>query len=108
MLFNCSVSAGFRPPEDAALFPHAKLQSFDGSAKLEAIKAKASSEEDQKAKESESKLAKQREVEQRWTRIVANDLENIPLGVAVMYGSMATAFSPAVHAFLALGFAFSR
>lgn len=59
--------AGMRPPEDVCFMPQAGTQSFDGTAKTA-----------EKGNEDKG-LKKAREIEQRWTRIVANDLENIPL-----------------------------
>jgi hypothetical protein len=59
--------AGMRPPEDVCFMPAAGAQSFDGTAKAA-----------EKGNENKG-LKKARETEQRWTRIVANDLENIPL-----------------------------
>jgi len=59
--------AGMRPPEDVCFMPQAGTQSFDGTAKTA-----------EKGNEDKG-LKKAKEIEQRWTRIVANDLENIPL-----------------------------
>jgi hypothetical protein len=40
-----------------------------------------------------------REKEQRWTRIVANDLENVPLGLIVAWGSLQSPKNPQVWYF---------
>jgi hypothetical protein len=44
----------------------------------------------------------------RRRRIVLNDVENIPLGVAVAWGSLQVAHSPRAHVGLVLLFAASR
>ena len=78
------------------LFPRAGPQSFDGVAKLA---AKGDDNPGMKA-------AKEKEA--RWLRIVSNDLENIPLGMAIAWGTLQITYSPKVHAILVLAFAISR
>merc|ERR1712028_86867 len=67
------VVAGSRPPEDEALFgAKAGKQCLDGSLKF---------------KENDEKGIQARQVEQRWLRLVMNDVENVPLGILVSWGS---------------------
>jgi hypothetical protein len=102
--------AGMRPPEDVCFMPAAGAQSFDGTAKAA-----------EKGNENKG-LKKARETEQRWTRIVANDLENIPLvgpppsllpslphqGLIIAWGALQSPLSAPAHVVLVLSFALSR
>ncbi|TFJ85254.1 hypothetical protein NSK_003677 [Nannochloropsis salina CCMP1776] len=88
--------AGMRPPEDVCFMPKAGKQSFDGTAKA------AERGNEDKA------LKKALQNEQRWTRIVANDLENIPLGLIIAWGSLQSPRSPPAHVVLVLAFTVSR
>ena len=67
------VYAGSRPPEDVALFPKAGAQNFDGQGKFK--------DEDEKGR-------KLKEAEARWLRLIQNDVENIPLGLVIAWGSL--------------------
>ena len=71
------------------------VQSFDGSAKLQ-------------GKEDNAKLKFYRLQELRWTRIVANDLENIPIGLIASWGSLLCCSNYNTHAYLVIGFAIFR
>ena len=87
--------AGHRPPEDEMLVPRAGSQSFDGSAQL--------------AKKGDGPEIMKRQLnEKRWTRIVANDLENIPIGLILSWGGLLCGRSQVLHGYLVLGFAASR
>lgn len=46
--------------------------------------------------------------DRRWRRIVLNDVESIPLGVAVAWGTAGIAHSPLAHSVMVLAFAASR
>jgi glutathione S-transferase len=66
---------GGRAPEDAAFNPERKPQKFgnlEGNEKL-------------------------MEKQQRWGRICANDLENIPLGLIIAWGAVFCGASPNIH-----------
>ena len=76
------VKSGGRPPEDEVLFKGAGLQDFSGTSKL--FKSTAD--------EKRYKLAETRAI-----RIVANDLENIPIGLFIAYGSLLCNNSSAAH-----------
>eukprot|EP00996_Jenningsia_fusiforme_P004817 NODE_5686_length_649_cov_23.811667_g5299_i0.p1 GENE.NODE_5686_length_649_cov_23.811667_g5299_i0~~NODE_5686_length_649_cov_23.811667_g5299_i0.p1 ORF type:complete len:157 (+),score=32.40 NODE_5686_length_649_cov_23.811667_g5299_i0:70-540(+) len=80
--------AGARPPEDGKLQPKYGVQSF-GAQKGD-------------------KVTPEQETEMRWTRIVSNDLENIPLGLIIMWATMLTAKNSNVQIVLAGLFAISR
>jgi len=88
------ILAGCRPPEDVSLFPKAGKQDFVGDAKM--------SESDSP----KTKLAKMNE--KRWTRIVLNDLENVPFGMIVSWGALLCNGNPTVHTYGTLLFAVSR
>ncbi|GAB5035377.1 membrane associated eicosanoid glutathione metabolism-like domain protein [Nannochloropsis oceanica] len=88
--------AGMRPPEDVCFMPQAGTQSFDGTAKTA-----------EKGNEDKG-LKKAKEIEQRWTRIVANDLENIPLGLIIAWGALQSPLSASAHIVLVFSFAVSR
>ena len=72
-----------------------KPQSFDGSKLLEESK-------------DNPKIVQAKLDEMRWTRIMANDLENLPIGLIAAWGNLLCAYSPAVHFYLALTFAAVR
>eukprot|EP01125_Pyxidicula_operculata_P005686 TRINITY_DN1998_c0_g1_i4.p1 TRINITY_DN1998_c0_g1~~TRINITY_DN1998_c0_g1_i4.p1 ORF type:complete len:200 (+),score=13.86 TRINITY_DN1998_c0_g1_i4:872-1471(+) len=44
----------------------------------------------------------------RWQRIVSSDLESIPVGLVVLWGSLFSAASPSVHSLLACTYLISR
>uniref|UniRef100_A0A6B2LPW7 Microsomal glutathione S-transferase 1 n=1 Tax=Arcella intermedia TaxID=1963864 RepID=A0A6B2LPW7_9EUKA len=48
------------------------------------------------------------EADVRWQRIVQNDLENLPLGLIVAWGSLFSCYSPRAHSFLVGLFCASR
>ena len=79
---------GMRAPEDVALNPKGKEQKFgsvseNGPPKL---------------------VAKQ----QRWSRICANDLENIPIGLVIAWGSVLCGTCSSIHNPLLLSFTVCR
>jgi glutathione S-transferase len=88
---------GYRPPEDAALGPaNGKSQGFG-------LQQRSEKEQDEK------KLKYYQELETRWARIVQNDLENIPIGLLVAWGSLqAPPANPTLHAALVMGFVVGR
>merc|ERR1711935_223839 len=82
--------AGTRPPEDGSLsLAKGKAQSF-GQADQDKIKPHHIM------------------ADIRWQRIVHNDLENIPVGLAVAWGSLLSPASPTLHAGMVLLFAAAR
>ena len=88
---------GFRPPEDSGLIP--------GSQNAGQNYGKATAAASADASEKELKgLAR----ETRWVRIVQNDMENIPIGMIVMWGAALTPWSPVVHATAAGTFCAAR
>ena len=79
------VKAGSRPPEDMALFgARGGKQSLDGSQKFA-------------GQENGAKARHCKEAELRWLRIVSNDIENIPIGLLLMWAGTIAAGSPLVH-----------
>jgi len=56
----------------------------------------------------QSKARKAVEEDIRWQRIVLNDIENIPLGLIVAWGSLLSARSPQLHSILLITFLISR
>ncbi|KAK3242461.1 hypothetical protein CYMTET_47850 [Cymbomonas tetramitiformis] len=73
--------AGSRPPEDAAMsIAKGVPQNFIGS-----------------PREDDPKVKKAKEDDRRWTRIIQNDLENIPLGLIVSWASVLSAKSSTAH-----------
>uniref|UniRef100_A0A6B2LPA5 Microsomal glutathione S-transferase 1 n=1 Tax=Arcella intermedia TaxID=1963864 RepID=A0A6B2LPA5_9EUKA len=79
---------GSRPPEDGAfsIAPAKVLQDFGVSPS--------------------SSQARLEDV--RWQRIVHNDLENIPLGIIVAWGSLLSCYSERAHVALAVAFCLAR
>lgn len=71
-----SFAAGVRPPED---------NSFNRSGKLPNQTYGLANSDDGEVSE---KLKRARAVDYRWKRIVQNDLETIPIGLAVFLGSV--------------------
>lgn len=87
------ISSGGRPPEDMKLFPKSGVQNFSGDAKV----FKSTKKET---------LAKANLT--RALRIVANDLENIPIGLIVMWGSLLCCYSVNAHMVCAAAFMVGR
>ncbi|RLN59455.1 hypothetical protein BBJ28_00005817 [Nothophytophthora sp. Chile5] len=73
--------SGGRPPEDA------KLSLAKGRKQTYGLD-----------KTDDEKMLKAREVEYRWTRIVTNDLENIPFALFIFGGGILAGSNPTVHA----------
>ena len=89
MIGGARIKAGTRPPEDEALFPNKGKQSFLG-----------------RGDEKENKEAK--ENEQRLVRIGLNDLENIPIGLILCWGSLLVCKSTNAHFWLTICFTAGR
>ncbi|GMI02926.1 hypothetical protein TrLO_g8750 [Triparma laevis f. longispina] len=87
------ISAGGRPPEDVKLFPESGAQDFSGDSKV--------FNNPEKEKHVKQKLT-------RALRIVANDLENIPIGLIVMWGSLVCCYNVNAHIACSAGFALGR
>jgi hypothetical protein len=51
-------------------------------------------------------LRKQNEI--RWSRIMMNDLENIPIALILSWGGLLSAHSPRIHTLLVIGFTLAR
>lgn len=88
------VAAGCRPPEDIVLFPKNGPQSFDGSCRAD--------------KSDNPKHQQRAETEIRWARIMANDLENIPIGLFMIFLSLLCGSSKSVHLYLTTIFTVAR
>lgn len=84
---------GFRPPEDGSLIKKNKVKQSFGmqNGELDPSKAKAALE-----------------TETRWARIVTNDFENLPIGLAVIWGTLFTCAYPQLHAVMAITFSLAR
>ena len=86
-LICCGVHARgcvARRAEDTAMLPKAGKQSFDGVAKWE-------------GREEDDAAIKYRSLEARWVRIISNDVENIPIGLMVAWGSLLCHFDHRIH-----------
>lgn len=79
---HARIRGGSRPPEDMKMFPKAGPQSFDGKEKF-----KAEDEKGHKIKEAEA----------RWVRLIANDMENLPMGLILTWGSLLCKPNPALY-----------
>ena len=55
-----------------------------------------------------AKIDKAIENEMRWVRIMANDLENIPIGLINAWGMLLFCESPVVHKYAVISFAIAR
>uniref|UniRef100_A0A0G4HHW3 Microsomal glutathione S-transferase 1 n=1 Tax=Chromera velia CCMP2878 TaxID=1169474 RepID=A0A0G4HHW3_9ALVE len=86
------IKTGGRPPEDTGLFPDPKKklpkQTFGTD------------------RGTASERAVMKEI--RWTNIVRNDLETLPFGMIISWGTMLCHSSPPLHAGLVALFVFSR
>ena len=90
------IKAGSRPPEDGKLFRKAGEQSFSGLAKFA-------------GKPINDRYVKDiKEKEQRWLRIVANDVENLPIGMVLAIFSLWYGFSETLHVVCMISFATCR
>ena len=87
------ISAGGRPPKDAKLFPKSGVQDFSGDSKV--------FKTPEKKKLVKAKLT-------RALRIVANDLENIPIGLITMWGSLFCCYNVNAHMACTAGFTLGR
>ena len=85
------IKSGGRPPEDQKLFSKEGNQNFDGQGREETPEQKSANE-----------------TTQRKLRIVQNDLENIPIGMLLMYISLLTNYSPVGHITMTILFTVSR
>ena len=104
---------GFRPPEDGALGLSKKTQTFGFALGTDEAKVK-------RAEQTERRLALFLPifilifyntflcVQGRWVRIVSNDLENIPLGLIICWGSLFCLYSANLHSIFVIVFAVSR
>jgi glutathione S-transferase len=79
---HARIKSGSRPPEDTKMFPKDGPQSFDGRGKF---------------KSDDEKGLKMKENEIRWVRLISNDLENIPLGLIVAWGSLLCKPNPMLY-----------
>lgn len=84
--------SGSRPPEDEKFRPGTK-QTFGLTKKEEEL---------------DEKTKRALEMDIRWQRIVLNDLENLPIGLIVAWGSLLSAYSPLTHTVLVILFAIAR
>ena len=96
LLSNCAtggarVKSGGRPPEDQKLFSKEGEQDFIGASREESPEQKAANE-----------------VTQRKLRIVQNDLENIPIGMLLMYISLLVNSNHISHIVFTILFTVSR
>lgn len=82
-------AAGERPPEDASLAPKVKVKQSFGLSK-EGVKQEHI------------------DTAARWTRIVQNDLETIPIGLIAAWGFASITSAPNVHGYACLIFAGAR
>ena len=87
------IKSGARPPEDQDLFKKAGEQDFTGSSKVF-------------ASEAEGKAAKEEEL--RAMRISQNDLESIPVGLIMNWGSLLCHNSTSWHIGLTIAFTLCR
>ena len=87
------IKSGARPPEDEALFKTAGKQDFTGGSKV--FKSEA---EEKSAKEEEN----------RAVRIAQNDLESIPVGLIMNWGSLLCHGSTNWHIYLTIAFTICR
>jgi glutathione S-transferase len=55
-----------------------------------------------------SENAKHAVADVRWQRIVHNDLENVVMGLVVVWASLLSAYSPSLHTAAVVAFAVSR
>ncbi|KAJ3215460.1 hypothetical protein HDU67_000384 [Dinochytrium kinnereticum] len=94
-------AAGSRPPEDTAL----KLNKKMGKGREQSFGVDAVNVDDAKAKKAKSVHLLD---DLRWQRIVMNDIENIPMGLVAMYGSLLTPYSATTHSILSLAFVAAR
>ncbi|KAJ3117067.1 hypothetical protein HDU96_007985 [Phlyctochytrium bullatum] len=89
--------AGTRPPEDEAF-------AFLTESYTQGVKQSYG----QATGKDDDKLKKERLNDIRWQRIVMNDIENIPLGLAIAIITLFTPASPLFHTLLVSLFAFAR
>ncbi|TDH73825.1 hypothetical protein CCR75_005919 [Bremia lactucae] len=87
--------SGGRPPEDAVLGFNKTI----GKGGKQTYGLSTTDDE---------KVLKAREVEHRWTRIVANDLEAIPFALLIFGGGVLAASNPVVHAGAMIAFTVAR
>merc|ERR1712166_349915 len=85
------IKSGGRPPGDEKMFSKEGNQNFDG-----------------KDREDTPEQKHANETTQRKLRIVQNDLENIPIGMLLMYISLLTNHSPLGHIVMTILFTVSR
>ena len=102
LLFKCISSlcvmggkrakAGTRPPEDQSLFPN------DGNQNFKPLQNQDTSDDYHRAQQAE----------QRWVRIGMNDLESIPMALALNWGSLLCCANAKVHTYLTITFCVAR
>jgi glutathione S-transferase len=91
-----SFQAGVRPPEDNKFNPAGAPPQDYGLGHRESNEPPS------------LELLKAREVDYRWKRIVQNDLENIPIGLAVLLGSVLVGGHETTNVVLISAFAAAR
>lgn len=89
---------GFRPPEDQGLMANSETSGQNYGAAL-------NKEQTNKEREAYEEALKQ---ETRWVRIIQNDMENIPVGMIVMWGAALSPYSSIVHTVAAGTFCVAR
>jgi len=97
--------AGTRPPEDS------RLSLAKGVPQHFGVDTQQQQQQQQQGKKGQNVDSNTKSVileDIRWQRIVHNDLESIPLGLIVAWGSLFSAYNPNVHAALVSTFLVSR
>lgn len=89
---------GFRPPEDQGLMANSEKAGQNYGAASDTVRT-------DKERELYEKSLKE---ETRWVRIIQNDMENIPVGMIVMWGAALSPMSSVVHAVAAGTFCAAR